>query len=149
MGVLAAGGRLGAISAQFVNGSLEKNIPLLLFVTSACTVAGGLIAWLLPYDNTGTPLPTSDGEENELTEYNVIRYSAEIMTPSSADDHREQQQQQLHHRNNTHSDEKVSSSSPMNANSSSSSGAHNKSFHFMSNSSNNRDNSTYSPLPPA
>lgn len=53
MGVLAAGGRLGAMSAQFVNGSLEQNIPLLLFVTSACTVVGGLAAWLLPKDTAG------------------------------------------------------------------------------------------------
>lgn len=56
MGVLAAGGRLGAISAQFVNGSLEKNIPLLLFVTSACTIIGGLSAWMLPYDTVGRSL---------------------------------------------------------------------------------------------
>lgn len=53
MGVLAAGGRLGAMSAQFVNGSLEQNIPLLLFVASACTVVGGLAAWLLPKDTAG------------------------------------------------------------------------------------------------
>ena len=53
MGVLAAGGRLGAMSAQFVNGSLEQNIPILLFVTSACTVVGGLAAWLLPKDTAG------------------------------------------------------------------------------------------------
>jgi hypothetical protein len=56
MGVLAAGGRLGAVSAQFVNGSLEQNIPLLLFVTSACTVVGGLIAWLLPHDTVGSAM---------------------------------------------------------------------------------------------
>lgn len=56
MGVLAAGGRLGAVSAQFVNGSLEKNIPLLLFVTSACTILGGLAAWMLPHDTVGRSL---------------------------------------------------------------------------------------------
>lgn len=59
MGVLAAGGRLGAMSAQFVNGSLEQNIPLLLFVTSACTVVGGLAAWLLPSDTAGQVLSES------------------------------------------------------------------------------------------
>eukprot|EP01038_Epipyxis_sp_PR26KG_P009256 gene9256-12471_t len=51
MGILAASGRLGAISAQFVNGSLEKNIPLLLFITGGCTMLGGLISWALPEDN--------------------------------------------------------------------------------------------------
>jgi hypothetical protein len=56
MGVLAAGGRLGAVSAQFVNGSLEKNIPLLLFVTCACTVVGGLTAWMLPHDTAGSAM---------------------------------------------------------------------------------------------
>jgi hypothetical protein len=62
MGVLAASGRLGAVSAQFVNGSLEENIPLLLFVTSACTVVGGLIAWLLPHDTTGSAMAEVEGE---------------------------------------------------------------------------------------
>lgn len=62
MGVLAAGGRLGAMSAQFVNGSLEQNIPLLLFVTSACTVVGGLAAWLLPNDTAGQAL--TEGTES-------------------------------------------------------------------------------------
>ena len=61
MGVLAAGGRLGAVSAQFVNGSLEKNIPVLLFVTSACTVLGGLAAWLLPQDTTGSAMAQIEG----------------------------------------------------------------------------------------
>jgi hypothetical protein len=56
MGVLSAAGRLGAISAQFVNGSLERNIPLLLFVTSACSVVGGLTAWMLPVDTAGASM---------------------------------------------------------------------------------------------
>ena len=56
MGVLAAAGRLGAITAQFVNGSLESNVPLLLGVTSTCMVLGGLSSWLLENDNTGTQL---------------------------------------------------------------------------------------------
>lgn len=53
MGLLAAGGRLGAIAAQFVNGSLERDIPLLLFVTTSCSLAGGLVAFALPYDSSG------------------------------------------------------------------------------------------------
>ena len=56
MGVLAASGRLGAISAQFVNGNLEKDIPLLFFVTSGCMVVGGIGAWLLPDDKAGATL---------------------------------------------------------------------------------------------
>lgn len=56
MGVLSSSGRLGAIAAQFVNGSLEKNVPLLLFVTSTCTLCGGLVSWLLPVENTGAAL---------------------------------------------------------------------------------------------
>lgn len=47
---------MGAISAQFVNGSLEKNIPLMLFITSACMFLGGVCAWLLPHDSTGTSM---------------------------------------------------------------------------------------------
>lgn len=60
MGLLAASGRIGAISAQFVNGSLENNIPVLLFVTCGCTVAGGLIAGALSNDPSGVSLSFSD-----------------------------------------------------------------------------------------
>jgi MFS family permease len=56
MGILAAAGRLGAIAAQFVNGQLEENVPMLLFVTSVCMVVGGASSWLLDNDNTGTAL---------------------------------------------------------------------------------------------
>ena len=63
MGVLAASGRLGAISAQFVNGSLESNVPLLLFVTSACSIFGGLIAWLLKSEPAGAALPEDELDE--------------------------------------------------------------------------------------
>jgi hypothetical protein len=56
MGVLAGSGRLGAILAQFVNGSLEGNVPLLLMVTCGCMVIGGLVSWLLPDDHSGTRL---------------------------------------------------------------------------------------------
>jgi len=56
MGILAAAGRLGAITAQFVNGQLEGNVPLLLLVTSVCMVVGGASSWLLDNDNTGTAL---------------------------------------------------------------------------------------------
>jgi len=56
MGLLAACGRLGAIAGQFVNGTLESDIPLLLFVTSACSIAGGMIAWMLKHDPAGSSL---------------------------------------------------------------------------------------------
>jgi hypothetical protein len=44
------------VTAQFVNGSLESNVSLLLFVTSGCTLLGGLCAWQLPNDHMGTAL---------------------------------------------------------------------------------------------
>jgi hypothetical protein len=56
MGIMAASGRLGAICAQFVNGTLEKNIPMLLFVTISCTMLGGLMSFALPQDATGKAL---------------------------------------------------------------------------------------------
>lgn len=56
MGILAGSGRLGAVAGQFVNGTLESNIPLLLFVTSACSIFGGLVSWFLPQDTAGTSL---------------------------------------------------------------------------------------------
>lgn len=56
MGLLAASGRLGAMSGQFVNGILEENITLLLIVTSTCSIIGGLAVWALPKDTAGTSL---------------------------------------------------------------------------------------------
>ncbi len=56
MGILAGSGRLGAVAGQFVNGTLETNIPLLLFVTSACSIFGGLVSWALPNDTSQTSL---------------------------------------------------------------------------------------------
>jgi MFS family permease len=56
MGLLAAAGRMGAISAQFVNGSLENNIAILLFVTSGCMFVGGFASLYTPPDTTGRSL---------------------------------------------------------------------------------------------
>lgn len=56
MGTLAAAGRLGAISAQFVNGTLESNVAVLLFVTSSCMMVGGVAALFLPKDAVGRAL---------------------------------------------------------------------------------------------
>ena len=56
MGVLAASGRIGAITAQFVNGSLEENVPVLLFVTSGCMIMGGIGAKYTPVDASGASL---------------------------------------------------------------------------------------------
>ena len=53
MGTLAAAGRLGAISAQFINGTLESNVALLLFVTSSCMMIGGIAALYTPKDSAG------------------------------------------------------------------------------------------------
>jgi hypothetical protein len=75
MGVLAAGGRLGAMSAQFVNGSLESNVPLLLFITSACSIVGGLCAWLLPFDPVGTSMSVDmpvDSRQNNRSSSNTL-----------------------------------------------------------------------------
>lgn len=72
MGSLAAAGRLGAICAEFVNGSLEANIPALLIVTSGCTVLGGLAAWLLP----GEPLETSLLGADGTASYEQLRTSS-------------------------------------------------------------------------
>lgn len=47
MGAVSAVGRFGAISSQFVNGTLENNISLLFFVTSSCMMFGGLCGFLL------------------------------------------------------------------------------------------------------
>ena len=60
MGILAAMGRLGAISAQFVNGTLESNIALLLFVTSGCMFVGGFASFYTPIDTTGKSIGDHD-----------------------------------------------------------------------------------------
>lgn len=39
--------------AQFINGTLEKNVTLLLLVTSSCMVTGGACAYFLPSDSIG------------------------------------------------------------------------------------------------
>jgi MFS family permease len=56
MGTLAAAGRLGAICAQFVNGTLENNVAVLLFVTSSCMMIGGIAALFTPRDAVGNSL---------------------------------------------------------------------------------------------
>lgn len=48
LGLLAACGRLGSIAAQFVNGSLQSNIPLLLIVTSGMMLLGAVAGGMLP-----------------------------------------------------------------------------------------------------
>ena len=51
MGIVSALGRVGAITGQFVNGTLEKNVSLLFFVTSGCMLFGGLCGFLLDESN--------------------------------------------------------------------------------------------------
>lgn len=56
MGSCTAFGRLGAIAAQFVFGSLIDDIPALLSVTFVLLTIGGLASLLLPQDTTGVKL---------------------------------------------------------------------------------------------
>lgn len=60
MGLLAAAGRLGAITAQFVNGTLESNVAILLFVTSGCMFIGGFASFYAPIDTTGKSIGDQD-----------------------------------------------------------------------------------------
>jgi hypothetical protein len=48
LGLLAACGRLGSVVAQFVNGSLQTNVALLLAVTSGTMLLGAAAAAALP-----------------------------------------------------------------------------------------------------
>lgn len=56
MGLVSAAGRLGSIAAQFVNGSLEENVLVLLMVTSGFTLAGGVASLLFPRETLGASL---------------------------------------------------------------------------------------------
>ncbi|CAM9347579.1 unnamed protein product [Scytosiphon promiscuus] len=56
MGLVSAAGRLGSIAAQFVNGSLEDNVLVLLMVTSGLTLVGGVASLLLPRETLGLSL---------------------------------------------------------------------------------------------
>lgn len=73
MGLLAASGRLGSITAQFVFGSLEKNITLLLAITSLSMFFGGISSLLLPKDNTGRSLSTVD--DDSIKNVDIISYN--------------------------------------------------------------------------
>ena len=77
MGILAASGRIGAVSAQFINGSLEKNIPALIVVTSVCSIVGGMAAWLLPHDGTGAALVE---EERPVPVVAVVLRATSLLT---------------------------------------------------------------------
>eukprot|EP00903_Cladosiphon_okamuranus_P018072 g16631.t1 len=59
MGLVSAAGRLGSIAAQFVNGSLEENVLVLLMVTSGFMFAGGVASLLLPRETLGVSLDDS------------------------------------------------------------------------------------------
>ena len=50
MGLLSAAGRIGAIAGQFANGSLENNVPLLLFVTAGCMLLGGICSFFIVHE---------------------------------------------------------------------------------------------------
>ena len=83
MGLLASMGRIGAVVAQFVNGSLQSNMVLLLLVTSICMFIGGCAAWFLEDDTTGHPVVDEDDSAED-------------------DQQREQQDNRNHYDNNNH-----------------------------------------------
>lgn len=63
--------RLGSISAQFINGTLEQSIPVLLFVTAACMALGGMASYLLPRDMAGATMKdTQVPSEGDLSVHN-------------------------------------------------------------------------------
>jgi MFS family permease len=100
MGSLAAAGRLGAICAEFINGSLESNIPALLIVTSGCTILGGLAAWLLPEENPSREAALLLGGLNGSQMYEQLRTSSRASSrdssPQSHDSaHSERRQMQM------------------------------------------------------
>lgn len=86
MGCLSAAGRIGAVSAQFVNGSLEQNIPLLLFVTSACMLTGGLGAYSLPVELAGASMPETGTEDLSVNQgqgkYKTISITENVLSQS-------------------------------------------------------------------
>lgn len=54
IGLLTAFGRAGGISAQFVYGSLENNVAMLLSITTLVTVFGSMCVLLLPPERSST-----------------------------------------------------------------------------------------------
>jgi hypothetical protein len=69
-------GRIGAVTAQFVNGSLEANVGVLLFVTSTCMIVGGAFVFGLPNDPSGSNLDDSIEESP-----GNINKRSELLTP--------------------------------------------------------------------
>jgi MFS transporter, VNT family, synaptic vesicle glycoprotein 2 len=67
LGLVAASGRAGSIAAQFVNGSLEHNIPLLLLVTSGLMLLGAAVTLLLPVEMGGVELQEGGMKQRRST----------------------------------------------------------------------------------
>lgn len=65
MGVLTAVGRVGAVVAQFINGSLQARIPLLLAVTSLALLVGGISTHLSPAAESEVGLGRESAMETE------------------------------------------------------------------------------------
>ena len=76
-------GRLGAISAQFVNATLERSIPLLLFVTSACMLTGGLAAYSLPVELVGTSM--ADTVHDTMPNVDPLSTDKRLLRPNMND----------------------------------------------------------------
>ena len=71
-------GRIGAVTAQFVNGSLEANVAVLLFVTSSCMIVGGAFVFCLPNDPCGSDL---DDSLEGAAEKESVNKRSELLTP--------------------------------------------------------------------
>lgn len=71
MGVLTAVGRVGAVVAQFVNGSLQTRIPLMLAVTSFAMLIGGASTCFSPLEveaGLGSGASGPNGDEADSTD---------------------------------------------------------------------------------
>ena len=57
MGLLTAAGRLGSITAQFVNSTLiEQSVAVLLFVTAGSMLCGSVLSAFLPKEPSNSKL---------------------------------------------------------------------------------------------
>eukprot|EP00953_Heterococcus_sp_UTEX-ZZ885_P012726 7288-Heterococcus_DN1.PRE.2 len=83
LGLVAASGRAGSIAAQFVNGSLEHNIPLLLLVTSGLMLLGAAVTLLLPVEMGAVELQEGGMKQRRST---VQRSSSNGAAPAAVHD---------------------------------------------------------------
>lgn len=77
MGTLCAVGRCGGIIAQFVYGSLQRDITSLLVTTSLVTLVGALAVWLLPAEEMWKPKKDAAESREEVAVENKL-HTAEM-----------------------------------------------------------------------